>query len=160
MLATLTLRALLLLGEPSPRFSRRPLTFRVACRHPQPPPCGESWSYAPLSRSRPTYADDLATTDSSNRQLALPTRSSGSVAFPRRIRREPTCQSRTCAIAVKRLRSLDPERLPPYRPSSSLHPKTTPPLNSYLNHEDDANTVSSMGFAAGRVRRLSTESID
>jgi len=53
--------------------------------------------------------------------------SSGSVAFRRRIRREPTCQSRTCAPAVKRLRSQGPERLPPYRPFSSLHPKTTPP---------------------------------
>jgi len=127
MLATLTLRALLLLGEPSPRFSRRPLTFRVACRHPQPPPCGESLSYAPLSRSHPTYAVGVTTTDSTERRLAPPARSSGSVAFRRRIRREPTCQSRTCAPAVKRLRSQGPERLPPYRPFSSLHPKTTPP---------------------------------
>jgi hypothetical protein len=56
--------------------------------------------------------------------------SSGSVAFRRRIRREPACQSRTCALAVKRLRSLDPERLPPYRPVMSLHPRPTPPLPS------------------------------
>jgi len=103
---------------------------RVARRHPRPPPCGESSSYAPLSRSRPTYADDLAITDSSNRQLAPPTRSSGSVVFPRRIRREPACQSRTCAPAVKRLRSQGSERLPPYRPDASLHPHPTPPLHS------------------------------
>ena len=54
-------------------------------------------------------------------------RSSGSAAFRRRLRREPARQARTCATAVKRRRSHEPERLPPYRPSSSLHPKTTPP---------------------------------
>lgn len=65
-LATLTLRALLPLGEPSPRKFRRPLTSPVACRHPQPVPSGESSSHAPLSRSRPTTPVDLATTDSSD----------------------------------------------------------------------------------------------
>jgi hypothetical protein len=35
MFATLTLRALLPLGEPSPRIFRRPLTSPVACGHPR-----------------------------------------------------------------------------------------------------------------------------
>lgn len=85
--------------------------------------------------------------------------SSGSVAFRRRIRREPACQSRTCALAVKRLRSLDPERLPPYRPFRACTRKPRRP-EFVIEHEDDAHTGSSLAFAAGRVRRLSTESID
>jgi hypothetical protein len=55
-----------------------------------------------LSTLRPTYAGDLATTDSTRERLAPNPRSFGSAAFRRRLRRKPARQARTCAIAVKR----------------------------------------------------------
>jgi len=47
----------------------RPLTSPVACRHPRSAPSAESLSRASFSRACPTYADDLATADSTNECL-------------------------------------------------------------------------------------------
>jgi hypothetical protein len=114
-------------GRAFTTICRRPLTFRVARRHPQ----AATMRRELVVRAALAIAPDLRRWcyhHRLDRKTACATfGSSGSVAFRRRIRREPACQSRTCALAVKRLRSLDPERLPPYRPDVSLHPRPTPP---------------------------------
>lgn len=69
--ATLTLRALLPLGEPSPR---NPPTSDVPCRLQAPPPGtirGELVVRA-VRTIAPDYADGLATADSIDRTLASP----------------------------------------------------------------------------------------
>ena len=75
MFATLTLRALLPLGEPSPRIPPTSDVLGSNAYAPSLSPVGtletfpsvESWSHASFSRARPTYAACLATRDSSNR---------------------------------------------------------------------------------------------
>jgi len=73
MFVTLTLRALLPLGEPSPRIFRRPLTSPVACGHPRNGTIRrELIRTRGLSTSRPANAAGLSTDDSSSGCLRTP----------------------------------------------------------------------------------------
>jgi len=131
----------------------------VACRHPQPAPSGESSSHAPLSRSRPTYADDLATADSSNGSLR-----------PRqklRLRRlSTTFPERTClpgpllrhpGEGMTQPRSRTPSTVSTDR---ELAPTTHAALNSELNTRTTRSPFHRRIWPRAASERLSTESND
>jgi len=102
MFVTLTLRALLPLGEPSPRIFRRPLTSPVACGHPRNGTIRrELIRTRGLSTSRPANAAGLSTDDSSSGCLRTPPEARAPPPFDDVAWEDPHSQSRSFTTPVK-----------------------------------------------------------
>jgi len=129
---------------------RRPLTSPVACRHPRTAPSVGSSSYAPLSRSRPTTPPVLRPTTRSARSLATPPNAPDPPPFDAVSEEDLHGQSRTGATPVRGWRSLDSERLPPYRPSRACARESKRPEFGD-EHEGASHTVSPLDLAPDHV---------